>query len=140
MRSTAPTRWLIAREDNGRLEPLCIESSEARVLPVFSYEEEAEMFLRLGGYACDDGWRARETSADELVRVADDVVVEIRTLLGGRAFRRGGPGGGLRRGLTLRRTAFRPLRGREGRCTRPAPRDARGRDGRPRVGGAKALP
>ena len=78
MRSTAPTRWLIAREDNGRLDPLCIESSEARVLPVFSYEEEAEMFLRLGGYACDDGWRARETSADELVCVLSGPCADAR--------------------------------------------------------------
>jgi hypothetical protein len=39
----------------------------ARVLPVFSFEEEAEMFLRLGGY--DGAWRARESSAGELVSV-----------------------------------------------------------------------
>jgi hypothetical protein len=39
----------------------------ARILPVFSFEEEAEMFLRLGGY--DGAWRARESSAGELVSV-----------------------------------------------------------------------
>ena len=35
-------------------------------MPVFSFEEEAEMFLHLGGY---DGWRARESCAGELVSV-----------------------------------------------------------------------
>jgi hypothetical protein len=39
------------------------------VLPVFSFEEEAQMFLRLGGYEGDDGWRARESCAGELVSV-----------------------------------------------------------------------
>jgi hypothetical protein len=62
------TRWLIAREGDGRLEPLCVWAGAARVLPVFSFEEEAEMFLRLGGYD-GYGWRARESSAGELVSV-----------------------------------------------------------------------
>jgi len=34
-------------------------------LPVFSHEEEAEMFLGLGG--AGDGWRVRESSAGEIV-------------------------------------------------------------------------
>jgi hypothetical protein len=62
------TRWLIARDGDGRLEPLCVWAGAARVLPVFSFEEEAEMFLRLGGYD-GYGWRARESSAGELVSV-----------------------------------------------------------------------
>jgi hypothetical protein len=68
-RSTATTtRWLIARDGNGRLEPLCVRVGATRVLAVFSFEEEAEMFLRLGGY--DAGiWRARESCAGELVSV-----------------------------------------------------------------------
>jgi hypothetical protein len=40
----------------------------ARVLPVFSFEEEAEMFLRLGGYE-GGGYLTRESSAGELVSV-----------------------------------------------------------------------
>jgi hypothetical protein len=62
------TRWLIARDGDGRLEPLCVSAGKVRVLPVFSFEEEAEMFLRLGGYE-GDAWRARESSAGELVSV-----------------------------------------------------------------------
>ena len=61
-------RWLIARAGESHLEPLCVRSGAERVLPVFSFEEEAEMFLRLGGY--DGGqWRARESCAGELVSV-----------------------------------------------------------------------
>ena len=53
----------------GGLSPLCVDGAAGRrVLPVFSFEEEAEMFLRLGGRD-DDGWRTRETSAGELVSV-----------------------------------------------------------------------
>jgi hypothetical protein len=65
-----PTRWrMIARHDaNGRLEPLCVRAGTSRALPVFSFEEEAEMFLRLGGYE-ESGWQARESSAGELVSV-----------------------------------------------------------------------
>jgi hypothetical protein len=45
-----------------------VRAGAARVLPVFSFEEEAEMFLRLGGY--DGGrWRAREGRVGELVSV-----------------------------------------------------------------------
>jgi hypothetical protein len=65
-----PTRWtMIARHDaNGRLEPLRVRAGTSEVLPVFSFEEEAEMFLHLGGYE-GGGWQARESSAGELVSV-----------------------------------------------------------------------
>ncbi len=55
-------------EGGNLLEPLCVYAGVERVLPVFSFEEEAKLFLRLGGY--DRHWRARESScADELVSV-----------------------------------------------------------------------
>jgi hypothetical protein len=62
------TRWIIARAGEGRLEPLCVRARLSKVLPVFSFEEEAEMFLHLGGYE-SSGWRARESCAGELVSV-----------------------------------------------------------------------
>ena len=67
-RPTPTTRWMIARAGEGRLEPLCVRAGLWKVLPVFSFEEEAEMFLRLGGYD-SSGWRARESCAGELVSV-----------------------------------------------------------------------
>ena len=62
------TRWMVARAGEGRLEPLCVRTGLSKVLPVFSFEEEAQMFLHLGGYAAS-GWRARESSAGELISV-----------------------------------------------------------------------
>jgi len=70
-------RWLIARDvANGRLEPLCVHVGGARVLPVFSFEEEAEMFVLLGGYD-GYGWRTRESSAGELVSVLCGPCVDV---------------------------------------------------------------
>jgi hypothetical protein len=42
-------------------------ASGEEVLPVFSFEEEARAFLRLGTWRT--GWQARETTAQELVAV-----------------------------------------------------------------------
>jgi hypothetical protein len=58
--------WLIAGKRNNRVEVLTIRTDdEQETLPVFSSEEEAGMFLRLGGVT--GGWRARESGAGELV-------------------------------------------------------------------------
>jgi hypothetical protein len=60
--------WLIAEKRNNRLEVLTIrKGGEQETLPVFSSEEEAKIILRFGGVT--DGWRARESSAGELVSV-----------------------------------------------------------------------
>jgi hypothetical protein len=67
---------MVARAEEGRLEPLCVRAGLSKVLPVFSFEEEAEMFLHLGGYA-DSGWRARESSAGELVSVLCGPCLEV---------------------------------------------------------------
>ena len=60
--------WLIAEKQNYRLGVLTIRTDdEQETLPVFSSEEEAQIFLRFGGVT--GGWRARESSAGELVSV-----------------------------------------------------------------------
>ena len=41
--------------------------STGEILPVFSYKEEAEMFLRLG--VSGKGWRVRESTCGELASV-----------------------------------------------------------------------
>ena len=65
-------RWrLLARTERGRVEFLTITARDedgGETLPVFGYEEEAEMFLHLSGYG-DDGWSARESSSGEIVSV-----------------------------------------------------------------------
>jgi len=59
--------WLLVRNENGGLEVLATDlAGGEEALPVFSHEEEAEMFLRLG-QAGFDGWQARESTAGELI-------------------------------------------------------------------------
>lgn len=63
-----PKWWLIAKKENGRVEFLTTErDGGGGTLAVFGHEEEAAMFVYLGGYG--DGWRARESSAGEIVSV-----------------------------------------------------------------------
>ena len=60
--------WLIAEKRNNRIEVLTIRTDdEQETLPVFSSEEEAEVFLRFGGVP--GGWRARESGAGETISV-----------------------------------------------------------------------
>jgi hypothetical protein len=64
-----PRWWLITKTENGRIEFLTTFRDEdgGEALPIFGYEEEAEMFLHLSGYA--DGWNVRESSTGEIVSV-----------------------------------------------------------------------
>ena len=60
--------WLIAKNENGRTEVLtALLASGEEALPVFSYEEEAELFL--GTQAAGSGWQVRESTAEELISV-----------------------------------------------------------------------
>lgn len=56
--------WLIAKQRCKGLEVFTIGTD---VLPVFSFKEEAEMFLGLGH--ATDSWRVRETTCGELASV-----------------------------------------------------------------------
>jgi hypothetical protein len=56
--------WLVAKQRHNGLEVFTIGTD---VLPVFSFREEAEMFLGLGRVA--ESWRVRETTCGELVSV-----------------------------------------------------------------------
>lgn len=69
MNNLAPRRfWLIAKVEAGRMSVLTTDlASGETTLPVFSFEDEARMFLELG--ASGDGWRVRETTAGELTSV-----------------------------------------------------------------------
>ena len=60
--------WLIAEKRNNRLEALTVRTDDDQeTLPVFSSEEDAEIFLRFGGVT--GGCRARESGACGLVSV-----------------------------------------------------------------------
>ena len=58
--------WLIAKTEDGPMDVLTLKpGGDSEVLPIFSYEEEAEVFLRLE--MAETGWRARRAAAGELV-------------------------------------------------------------------------
>ena len=64
-----PRWWLITKHENARIEFLTTGRDEdgGEALPIFGYEEEAELFLHLSGYA--DSWSVRESSSGEIVSV-----------------------------------------------------------------------
>ena len=55
------------RERPDRVPDYVPRGDGGEALPIFSYEEEAEMFLHLSGYA--DSWSVRESSSGEIVSV-----------------------------------------------------------------------
>lgn len=57
--------WLVAKDGPCSIEMLTVYCGGDEALPVFSHEEEAELFLGLGGVG--DGWRVRESAAGEIV-------------------------------------------------------------------------
>jgi hypothetical protein len=60
--------WLIAKNENGRIEVLTALLADGKeALPVFSYEQEAELYLKLR--EAGSGWRVRESTAGELISV-----------------------------------------------------------------------
>lgn len=59
--------WLIERPGDGKPEAFTVGvGAEADTLPVFSFPDEAEIFLRFGGFEAG-GWRAAESTAGEIV-------------------------------------------------------------------------
>ena len=60
--------WLIARDDCSQMKVLTINlCGDGEALPVFSFKEEAEMFLQFA--MLDKGWLVRETTTGELISV-----------------------------------------------------------------------
>ncbi len=59
--------WLIAEHRNGRMEVLTVDLGDGEALPVFSFKEEADLFLRLGMSRV--GWRVREATGGELISI-----------------------------------------------------------------------
>ena len=94
------SRWLIADLTGGKMDVFTIDGGGDRVLPVFSFRDEAEMYVRL--QPGTPGWAPRAFSPDEIVsmlcgplsdvaRVALDPLPEVcdRTLLDLLCVRRG---------------------------------------------------
>lgn len=78
MRSSCTPRlfWLIVRRETGQTRVLTTELvSGEEALLVFSFEEEAGMFLKLG--APNDGWQVRETTVGELTSILYSVCASV---------------------------------------------------------------
>ncbi len=71
MPSSRAARWLIADLTDGSMDVFTIDDGGERVLPVFSYRDEAEMYVRLqlGGPLKTQGWEPRASSPGEIVSV-----------------------------------------------------------------------
>ncbi len=78
-RKPGSTYWLIAKNHNDRVEVLTIESGGEQALPVFSFEEEAELFLGLGGVG--PGWWVRESGTGEIVSVLYGPCAGVRSVV-----------------------------------------------------------
>lgn len=61
--------WLIVKDRISGMDVLTVDLGGEEALAVFAFEEEAQMFLELRPTASGEGWRARRTSAGELVSV-----------------------------------------------------------------------
>ncbi len=72
-RALEPVYWLIVRQETDWQEALTIDLGDGKeALPVFSWAEEAELFLGLGGLE-GGGWRiAESTSKDLASMLAED--------------------------------------------------------------------
>src|ERR687896_1059370 len=57
--------WLIITRSHGRMEVLTIDAGGKTVLPLFSFQEEVELFLHLQAKGAD--WWPRETTTGELL-------------------------------------------------------------------------
>lgn len=69
-------RWLIAKAADGALEPFLIDGGET--LPVFSFEEEARIFLWLAGLG--ERWITRPSGCGELVSVLYGPCARVRSV------------------------------------------------------------
>lgn len=70
-RALEPVYWLIVRQDTDWQEALTIGLGDGKeALPVFSWAEEARMFLWLGGFE-EGGWAVRESTAGGLVSMLE---------------------------------------------------------------------
>ena len=71
------TYWLISNGPAGVLK-LDLDGL-GRTLPVFSFKEEAEMFLALDGMG--DGWRSGESGAGDLYALFLDVCADVESVV-----------------------------------------------------------
>jgi len=78
MQSTQKLRWLIASTTDGKTDVLFLDDGGRRVLPVFSFREEAEMYARL--QLGTPRWRPRMYSAGEIVSLLYGPLADVASV------------------------------------------------------------
>jgi hypothetical protein len=68
--------WLAARHRDSQTEVLILTHGGYEMLPVFSFREEAEMYLRIEALGGD--WQVREMSAGDLVSLLHEKCAIVR--------------------------------------------------------------
>src|SRR5215217_432629 len=75
--ATGPPYWLVVNHNDGWMAVLSIKlASGERVLPVFSFKEEAETFVRFR--TLESGWGVRNTGTGELISVLFGPCANVR--------------------------------------------------------------
>lgn len=77
---TQRAHWLIVTHEGGRVEVLTIGSGDDEAVPVFSFEEEAQMFLLLRAGMPGAGWRVREITVGELASILCGPCREVKAV------------------------------------------------------------
>ena len=70
--------WLVARHSDSQSEVLILTHGGTEMLPVFSFREEAEMYLLTEKLGSD--WQIRETDVGELAWVLSEQCVSVRSV------------------------------------------------------------
>ena len=70
--------WLLARHRDSQREVLTLTHGGSEVLRVFSFREEAEMYLLMERLGSD--WQIRETDVGELAWVLSEQCVRVRSV------------------------------------------------------------
>jgi hypothetical protein len=67
--------WFIVKNEYGRVEVLSIDLNGQEAMPIFSFREEAEMFIRFEAWG---DWSVRETSAGELISLLSGPYSDVK--------------------------------------------------------------
>ena len=74
--------WILTSYKHNQMNPLTLDpNGDGGFLPVFSFEEEAQAFLKLLGEEGKElGWRIRETSPGELISVLLALCAQVKRI------------------------------------------------------------
>jgi hypothetical protein len=74
--------WILTSYKHNQMNPLTLDpNGDGGFLPVFSFEEEAQAFLKLLGEEEKElGWRIRETTPGELISVLLALCAQVKRI------------------------------------------------------------